>query len=35
MDGLVFDLTGVILQVLCLLAALCNLGVEEMCIRDR
>ena len=28
MDGLVFDLTGVILQVLCLLAALCNLGVE-------
>ena len=27
MDGLVFDLTGVILQVLCLLAALCNLGV--------
>ena len=28
MDGLVFDLTGVILQVLCLLAALCSLGVE-------
>ena len=28
MDELVFDLTGVILQVLCLLAALCNLGVE-------
>ena len=28
MDELVFDLTGVILQVLCLLAALCSLGVE-------
>ena len=28
MNELVFDLTGVILQVLCLLAALCNLGVE-------
>ena len=28
MDGIVLSLTGVILQVLCLLAALSNLGVE-------
>ena len=28
MDGIVLSLTGVILQVLCLLAALCSLGVE-------